>query len=592
MKRCQIDLDFLSELDLFGKEPEFFYKGKSQKTSYFGRILSILYVILYVAFFVYKLVRMIRKLDIDFYETYAFTGTPSISLNSKNFYAGFSIGGIMDKRLYFPALQYWVETRTDGIKNDPIIKNIDLEVCQLEKFGKDHQSLLKDKPLQNFYCIKNVEEDLIGYGSLDTFSYYYIMIFPCIGHHPDGTECYPLENVTKFFTQTFLEFTVQDIELTPKDYDNPSEPLTKDITTPVFHQLYQSIFGYFQIVNLETNLDVFGFEPVTSYKYDKFLKYDQSWIIASPSPHTYGLQAGVPICDVMIQLAAKVLTIKRNNTLLIDVLGDVGGLMEFIWSLFNIISMFITDLLYDIDIINNLFSFDLGKKKVLLKCKKKGENSNLNEEGVNIYDPNFYTNKIINVINDKNEKNNDSIKNEKKNDSIKNEENPNEKTKDIFIKRKKKRGSSKFYSTGISNNKKIKNENETSEITEIKKFNKKQTYNKINEPNSGTALSNSRIISEEKKQKTENDNAETNKNENIKDTIHINNFFVVFAFCCIRKRKNDNSYLLEEGLNILKERLDILNIFNKIYYDEKIQESFKNKSSEIEMSDYCKQKLQ
>ena len=305
---------------------------------------------------------MIKKVDIDFYETYAFSGIPSVPLNKENFYAGFSIGGIMDKTLYFPALQYWVETRTDGIKNPPIIKDIELEVCQLEKFGSRHQDLLKDKPLQNFYCIKNVEEELIGYGSLDTFSYYYIMIFPCIGYHPDGTQCRPLNEVTEFFKQTYLEFTVQDIELTPKDYNNPSEPLTKDITTPVFQNLYQSIFGYFQIVNLETNLDVVGFEALSKNKYEKFLKYDQSWIIASPSPHSAGLQALTPVCDVMIQLAAKVLTIKRANTKLIDVLGDVGGLMEFIWSLFNIISMFITDLLYDIDIVNNLFAFDLSKK--------------------------------------------------------------------------------------------------------------------------------------------------------------------------------------------------------------------------------------
>ena len=129
MKRCQIDCEFFSEFDLFGKEPEFFYKRKSQKTLYFGRILSVIYIVLYIAFFIYKLVRMIKKVDIDFYETYAFSGIPSVPLNKENFYAGFSIGGIMDKTLYFPALQYWVETRTDGIKNDPFTKNLDLEVC-------------------------------------------------------------------------------------------------------------------------------------------------------------------------------------------------------------------------------------------------------------------------------------------------------------------------------------------------------------------------------------------------------------------------------------------------------------------------------
>ena len=72
-----------------------------------------------------------------------------------------------------------------------------------------------------------------------------------------------------------------------------------------------------------------------------------------------------------MQLANKVLTTKRSNTKLIDVLGDVGDLMEVIRSVFNVYSIFVSDLLYDIDIVNTLFSFDLNKKLVLMKKHKK-----------------------------------------------------------------------------------------------------------------------------------------------------------------------------------------------------------------------------
>ena len=571
MRKCQIDCDFISELDLFGKEPQFFYKGKSQKTSYVGRILSVLYASIYIAFFIYKLVRMIKKLDIDFYETNAFTGIPSIPLNNQNFYAGFSIGGIIDKTLYYPAIQYWVETRTNGIKNDPVIKNIDLEVCQLEKFEKNHQSLLKYKPLENFYCIKDVQEDLMGYGALDAFSYYYIMIFPCIDNHPDGTPCQPLEDVTTFFQKNFIEFAVQDIELTPKDYDNPSVPLIKDITSPVFQHLYQSIYGYFQIVNLETNLDVLGFEALSDIKYDKFLKYDQSWIIAAPSPHSYGIQKGIPICDVMIQLSAKVSTIKRSNTKLIDVLGDVGGLMEFIYSFFNIISMFITDLLYDIDIVNNLFSFDLIKQKVLIKYKKREGINNIEPEGIKVFRSIMISDKIQNI---------------KENNQINqtNEKNILSSIKENTSKKKKKKISKKSYSSKFSDIQKNRDDKETIDNNENKELNINQKSNNILKPNNGTELSHDRMISD-----LVNKN---NNNINIKENVDINNFFVIFAFCCIRKRKNVNSYILEEGLNIIKERLDILNIFKILYNDEKFQDSLKNKNIEIEMSDNCKKKLQ
>ena len=585
-QKCRLKCDFFTDFDLFGKNPEFFYKSKSKKTSYVGTILSFFYVILYIAFFIFKLVRMIKKLDIDFYETYSFTGIPSITLNHDNFYAGFSVGGIVDKTIYYPAFQYWVESRTDGVKNEPIVKNVELEVCQLEKFGKNHQELFKDKPLQNFYCIKNVQEDLIGYGSLDKYSYYYIMIFPCIGTHPDGTPCKPLNKVTEFFQRTFLEFTLQDIELTPKDYYNPSYPLTKDITTPVFQGLYQSIFAYFQIVNVDTDLDVLGFEALSSDSHEKFIKYDESWIIASPTPHINQLNDNYPVCDVTIQLAAKVLTIKRTNTKLIDVLGDVGGLMEFIWSFFNILSMFITDLLYDIDLVNNLFSFDLDKKVVLIKDLKYSDNNKNNlKEDENIKSTNLFDVKnTIEQIHQRRNMNTDRVQ-----FLVTKDENTIENTinQDIKTRMKNKKISRRRQITNTYRINKLKDDKDSNSKVNIEDNFDKNKINQIkqNEMNKGTLFSNNLFITNEEPDKT------IYEKGNMLDTIYINNFFVIFAFCCIRKRKNVNSYVLEEGLNIIKERLDILNIFKKLYCEEQILEVYKIKKNEIKMSDDCKIKL-
>ena len=574
MRNCPFNCEIITDFDLFGKQPEFYYKGKAQKTSYFGLIFSILYVILYVAYFIYKIVRMIQKVDIDFYETNAFSGTPSIALNNQNFYAGFSIGGMIDKTLYYPAIQYWVETRTEGIKNEPYVKNIELEVCQLEKFGKKHQDLYKDKPLENFYCIKDIQEDLIGYGSLDTFSYYYIMIFPCIGTHPDGTECKPLDEVKNFFQKTFLEFTVQDIELTPKDYDKPSEPLIKDITTPVFKGLYQSIFGYFQIVNLETNLDFLGFEALTKIKYDKFLKYEESWIIASPSPHIDDFYPNYPVCDVTIQLTAKVLTIKRDNTKLIDVLGDVGGLMEFVSSLFTIISMFVTDLLYEIDIVNNLFSFDLNKRKILIK----NDNQNLEYEGKEIYNPDYLKNKSS-FSDSKN-----IIRGEGFGQSLIKEDNKLMDNPDIIAKKTKgKRKSKRSSNFSLVSNSQIQKEKHMNALEENMNINHRNI--RIQEDNNFNNSSNNQKLSLDQKDKSFEDKS------NIIENISINKFFVICAFCCIRKRKDVNSYMLEEGNRIIKEKLDVLNIFKKLFYEEQMQEHFKYTKSEINMSDNCQQKL-
>ena len=279
------------------------------------------------------------------------------------------------------------------------------------------------------------------------------------------------------------------------------------------------------------------------YKKEQFLRYDESWIITAPSPHAYGLQEFKPICDVTIQLSAKVLTTKRTNTKIIDALGDVGGLMEVISSLFNILAGFITDLLYDIDIVNTLFSFDLKRKVVQFKRDKSMASGNSR-------------NRIEDKLNGSKSQNDELSRSNVEQ-----------------IKLKKRRKKIKF-----------KKEDSISHITEphIKINQEVKIKNKSNNNNSIVSTENLKVKKKKKHNKTTN---------SILDEIKINKFFIICGFCCIRKRKNVNNYVLAEGLNIIGERLDIINIFKKIYYDEKVQKYYVKQKEEIPMSDECKEKI-
>ena len=99
------------------------------------------------------------------------------------------------------------------------------------------------------------------------------------------------------------------------------------------------------------------------------------------------METGGPIADVTLQLAAKVLTQKRTYMQLIDVLGDVGGLMEILYTFLNIISSFLTEVLYDQSLVNNLFSFDLDKKYVVFnKIKIKNKHKRSKEDNNSVKD--------------------------------------------------------------------------------------------------------------------------------------------------------------------------------------------------------------
>ena len=162
-----IENDFLTDFDLFGKVPELYYKGKSKKSSTFGLVLTILYIILYIAFLIYKLIRMFKRVDMTFYDSYTFQGLPSINLTNNEFYGGFGMGGIVDDRMYFLIVTYVSKWKVNG-KWQNITKVLQTDICNIDWFGPDYKDIFRDKPLEQYYCIKDVSGMVLeGYSNLE-----------------------------------------------------------------------------------------------------------------------------------------------------------------------------------------------------------------------------------------------------------------------------------------------------------------------------------------------------------------------------------------------------------------------------------------
>ena len=186
----------------------------------------------------------------------------------------------------------------------------------------------------------------------------------------------------KFFTFNSVELKIQSNDLNPEDYKHPVIRTEVDMNSPVFKDLFQLIYSYLQIINIETDEDITGLNFFTDHiRKQQYIRYENSFLIASPLLYGDIFKTGGPIADVTLQLHAKVLTQKRQYTQLIDVLGDVGGLMEILYSFLNVIASLITEVLYDRSLVNNLFSFDLNKKYVVFKqAKNKKKQKNEDKE--------------------------------------------------------------------------------------------------------------------------------------------------------------------------------------------------------------------
>jgi hypothetical protein len=295
---------------MFGKEPELYYKKSSKKTSWMGRIFSILFVLAYFAFFVYKLIRMLQRKDVSFYDTFTYADEPSkVKITNENFYGGFGIEDpetydtFIDESIYIPKA-YFKRAEKKGDDFDWETVELELETCQLEKFGPIYQEKFKSKQLHNLYCIKNMDFFLEGHFSYDLYSFLYFQFFPCV-NTTEKQNCKPLEIIDKYLKNTFVQFQWQDIELNSKNYSYPIRPRDVDIYTTVGKKLFQEIHAFFQVVKIETDLNFIGFDEFEYFGEEVYLKYDEMVIMSNLIENNI-YETGESFCNFTLKLSENI----------------------------------------------------------------------------------------------------------------------------------------------------------------------------------------------------------------------------------------------------------------------------------------------
>ena len=312
-----------------------------------------------------------------------------------------------------------------------------------------------------------------------------------------------------------------------------------------------------QIVIIETDNNIIGFEGLSNLKIDKYLKYDSKTISAIPSSNVYGI-AGTnnTLNEVIIQLSSNILYQKRTYTQLIDVLGDVGGLMEIVNMIFSGICYLIVNILYNKSLVNNLFNFDLNKKFIILKNKNND--------------------KIIN--NDSKEKN-------------------NIKKKEIFKTKKtiKKWSPKKIYCFPQSNQARYELNNKSSRrgLNNLYEDKRKDIFKyhatTIVEDKSDKKIPNKAIYNNYQLSHIDN-NLEDEKY--IIKKIRTNKLCIYCCFCFANQCENISNILFDEGMNLIYEQLDIFNIFRKLFEISRYDNVILKEDIKAQMSDKCKQRLE
>ena len=533
--------DFIKEIDFYGKQQEFYFKGNPKKVTCIGRIFTFIFIFIYIVFFIYKIFRMYRRIDITFYDSYSDTGeVPSINITNENFYIAFSIFDdlgepFIDDSIYYPVAYY---------KDNEVEEILELGPCSIDKIGSKYKKYFKEYKLDKYYCLNEVNHTFKAY--MNSFA---IKINPCKNSSENNNHCKSKEIIDNYLNGKNFIIALEDILISPLKFEKPVQERINELYTTLFKNFGQYLYIEMQMVTIETNNNIIGFDFLTNEKIENFIKYDTLEIIPQPGYDLNDENNNYPVCEIEFQLKDKILSEKRQYTQLIDVLGEVGGFMEIISSFFGAICSFIVDILYEKSIVNNLFSFDLKNKIISIKNKERNLDFKASKERIIKNNSISFkkNNQILLPIIDNVQKRNNILISDNTNRKL------NDKTNENIFSNKKILGN-------IMETNPYKNWNEI-EHSDSRSVNNNLKSNYLKEAN----------MNDIHLQKSQNKDLVKEKNNNSEiNYIQFNQFFLYLGFCFIRKIKNVNNILLNEGMSKIKEKLDIFNLLRNTILNESV----------------------
>ena len=542
-------LEFVKRIDFFGKEPEFYIQGRPKQVSIFGRIFTYIFIFLYILIFCYKLYRMSQRVDITFYDSYSNTDeVPNIKITQDNFTLMFAIldengEPFIDDTIYYP----------EAFFSDEYSEEIRIERCSPDKIGPRYREFFDDSEILDYYCLVDV-----NYSLVPNMNSLRISIYPC-RNNEDDDYCESQEYIENYLSNKLFLVYFQDIMLTPLDYHNPIKERINFLNTEIYKNLGQYLHTEMQLVKIETSTNIIGFDFLTKPKIEEFIKFDKEVILPFPGYNFDDEEDEYPITIFELQLNDRILLEKRYYVQLIDVLGEIGGFMEIMFSFFSMICSLIVDILYEKTLTNNLFTYNITRKTILIKKRGNPIFKINKDKDTKIEEPNSSE---VTIFPTKRKKN----KNKKKvmivNTEIKYINNKNSEEKYLAKNKNKVDVSSFKKETKIKN---IDIQSVKSSYDDINKNDLESIYNMSKKSKNSTDNTNNWIIEE----------------------ISLKDLLISVFYCCGKKRRKMYNMLLNEGMKVIIEKLDISNIFKNIYSIECSNNDFCKSMNIIKMSGEC-----
>ena len=555
----------IQELDIFAKKLGLFYNGREKIGSPFGLILTIIYILVSLFIFIYSTISIIRKEELQVHDSIEYSNsTPSINLNnSELFYFAFGVENaenasrFVDETIYRARAVYYYGKKNEsgGAFNTIEYRDLKIEKCKVEKFGKNYQHLFTPGEFDDSYCVSNFDLTLIGGFIYDEFSCIRILIYPCKNTSDNNNHCKPQEDIDRVLAGGYFSILLKDIGLNPNNHTNPVLPTIQDFYTTISKDFYKDVIFNYEITDIISDDGIFYEKKKT----ERFLKYDkikESFYLRNDTEFYY---QGKSMFKLEIRLSDNIHVQRRSYKKMANAFSTTGGYMQMIYTIFMLLSLIPNQFKLETIIVNGLLNLSANNREANLSMKfhfnRNSRISNIivdngkNKFNSRFQNTNFDPNINLNLEEEKMSNNNNEQREELNNILIiKKNHIPNSvKDNSPMNKEKEKEKENSLIDQSINN------------MSKIEIYPKSTGFNVIN-PDilSYNKVSNKPMFQNHLKRKS-------NYSINKAQTIYSKgiNFNIIEYYCtgkCSKKNKKKME-TFKKCIELYKEEMDIINIF-------------------------------
>ena len=359
----------ISDFDIFAKRLGLYHNRKEKIGSFFGFSLTVIYILISLLIFIYYTISTIKGKDLQVHDSTEYSkDIPYINLNNSNLlYFAFGVENsvfasrFVDETIYtVRAVYYFGEKNSGGAFKTIENRDLKIEKCKVEKFGKEYQHLFTKGELDNSYCVDNFDFALTGGLIYSQFSCIRILLYPCVNTTENNNHCKPQEEIDKVLAGGYFSFLLKDIGLNPTNYSFPILPTIQNFYTTISKDFFRDVIFNYEITEIQTDYGLF-FEEKKTERYLRFDKIKENIFLRDDKDYYY---KGKNMSKVEIRLNDNIHVQRRSHKKMSTVFSTTGGYMQVLYTIFVLLSFIPNKFVFETIIVNSLLNLQFSNNKI------------------------------------------------------------------------------------------------------------------------------------------------------------------------------------------------------------------------------------